>query len=440
MSVEAKFTAAVKVIKSLPSDGPYQPSNDTKLKFYSLYKQATEGQCSQARPAFWDVIGRVKWDHWKRLGDMSKDDAMQEYIEELKKIVETMSFSGDVQNFLDSIGPFYEFISLNSPEMDNIKELVEKATSSASCSSTSSESFSHSNSLPSSPETTPQTTPAKEVDEAAVEVPLITDASIGPKINHDHNYEHTNGHIPNQKLSHNNLNVTGNTPLGIIPPPSPMHKPLANGHAKRYSIEDIIQNDEKDEIIEIHANGGPKLRSRVNSQSSESDRYYSGDDFDMDELDRTIPTVTVSSPSFSNDLTKPGPSATVRKATKARSLASSMVPHGTLLDSQGNKIDAVTVLQSTVDRLNRDVDHVLARLRILEAAFASNPSGVANIAANENSGAGAKSRRTMKLSRMTWAIIFTWPIAVHLIFKLIAWWLNRRRQLSRRPLAILNSS
>lgn len=43
----------------------------------------------------------------------------------LWQIVETMSFSGDVQNFLDTIGPFYEFVSLQGPEMAHLKESLE---------------------------------------------------------------------------------------------------------------------------------------------------------------------------------------------------------------------------------------------------------------------------------------------------------------------------
>ncbi len=31
------------------------------LQFYSYYKQATQGACDIARPAFWDVVGKAKW-------------------------------------------------------------------------------------------------------------------------------------------------------------------------------------------------------------------------------------------------------------------------------------------------------------------------------------------------------------------------------------------
>uniref|UniRef100_A0A7I2V2R8 Acyl-CoA binding domain containing 5 n=1 Tax=Homo sapiens TaxID=9606 RepID=A0A7I2V2R8_HUMAN len=58
---ETRFEAAVKVIQSLPKNGSFQPTNEMMLKFYSFYKQATEGPCKLSRPGFWDPIGRYKW-------------------------------------------------------------------------------------------------------------------------------------------------------------------------------------------------------------------------------------------------------------------------------------------------------------------------------------------------------------------------------------------
>lgn len=66
--------------------GPYQPSNNTKLKFYGMFKQATDGPCNIPKPAFYDLVGRYKWDAWNKLGNMSKEDAMNEYVEGLKEV------------------------------------------------------------------------------------------------------------------------------------------------------------------------------------------------------------------------------------------------------------------------------------------------------------------------------------------------------------------
>ncbi|XP_030022254.1 acyl-CoA-binding domain-containing protein 5 isoform X2 [Manduca sexta] len=100
MSLEEKFNAAVNVIRSLPKSGSYQPSNELMLRFYSYFKQATEGPCDKPKPGFWDVVNRAKWESWNKLGNMTRDEAMQAYVDELHKIVETMSYSSDVASFL----------------------------------------------------------------------------------------------------------------------------------------------------------------------------------------------------------------------------------------------------------------------------------------------------------------------------------------------------
>nr|XP_014425128.1 acyl-CoA-binding domain-containing protein 5 isoform X1 [Pelodiscus sinensis]XP_014425129.1 acyl-CoA-binding domain-containing protein 5 isoform X1 [Pelodiscus sinensis]XP_014425131.1 acyl-CoA-binding domain-containing protein 5 isoform X1 [Pelodiscus sinensis] len=107
---ETRFEAAVKVIQSLPKNGSFQPTNEMMLKFYSFYKQATQGPCNSPRPGFWDPIGRYKWDAWSALGDMPKEEAMIAYVEEMKKILESMPMTEKVEELLHVIGPFYEIV------------------------------------------------------------------------------------------------------------------------------------------------------------------------------------------------------------------------------------------------------------------------------------------------------------------------------------------
>lgn len=82
MSAEDRFKAAVEIIRSLPKNGSFQPPYSMQLTFYSYYKQATTGPCTGARPAFWDVVGRAKYDAWQKLGSMEKETAMQNYVSE----------------------------------------------------------------------------------------------------------------------------------------------------------------------------------------------------------------------------------------------------------------------------------------------------------------------------------------------------------------------
>ncbi|XP_029385214.1 acyl-CoA-binding domain-containing protein 5A isoform X2 [Echeneis naucrates] len=107
---QLRFEAAVKVIKSLPPDGPFQPSNDMMLKFYSYYKQATVGACNIPRPSFWDAVGKAKWDAWDSLGNMSKEEAMAAYVDEMKLILEGMPMTDEVEELLHVLGPFYELV------------------------------------------------------------------------------------------------------------------------------------------------------------------------------------------------------------------------------------------------------------------------------------------------------------------------------------------
>ncbi len=74
--LKAKFEQAVADSKSLDE----RPDNQTLLKLYALYKQATTGDVEGKRPGFTDMVGRAKWDAWNEIKGTAKDDAMQQYI------------------------------------------------------------------------------------------------------------------------------------------------------------------------------------------------------------------------------------------------------------------------------------------------------------------------------------------------------------------------
>uniref|UniRef100_A0A3Q3Q8J6 ACB domain-containing protein n=1 Tax=Monopterus albus TaxID=43700 RepID=A0A3Q3Q8J6_MONAL len=106
--LEEKFAAAVKVMQSLPEEGPFQPSDNMKLMFYSYYKQATSGPCNISRPSgFWDTCGKAKWDAWRSLGNMTKEDAMKNYIENIQLILEAIPISDEVSDLVQKLGDFY---------------------------------------------------------------------------------------------------------------------------------------------------------------------------------------------------------------------------------------------------------------------------------------------------------------------------------------------
>jgi diazepam-binding inhibitor (GABA receptor modulator, acyl-CoA-binding protein) len=77
MSLKDQFDAAVADSKNLPE----RPDNQTLLKLYALFKQASTGDVEGDRPGMTDFVNRAKWDAWKTLEGKTSDQAMQDYID-----------------------------------------------------------------------------------------------------------------------------------------------------------------------------------------------------------------------------------------------------------------------------------------------------------------------------------------------------------------------
>ncbi|GLS14392.1 MULTISPECIES: acyl-CoA-binding protein [Hydrogenophaga] len=78
----ARFEAAVANSSKLSE----RPDNATLLKIYGLYKQATQGDVTEKKPGFGDMVGRAKWDAWNSVKGTSADDAMQRYIDLIESL------------------------------------------------------------------------------------------------------------------------------------------------------------------------------------------------------------------------------------------------------------------------------------------------------------------------------------------------------------------
>ena len=74
----ADFQAAVDRVNGLSKD----PGNDTKLRMYALYKQATQGDVAGKRPGFTNPVGRAKYDAWSKLKGTPSAEAEATYIAE----------------------------------------------------------------------------------------------------------------------------------------------------------------------------------------------------------------------------------------------------------------------------------------------------------------------------------------------------------------------
>jgi len=74
--LRVQFEAAAQAAQKLPR----RPNNETLLRIYALYKQATAGDALGARPGFTDFVGRAKHDAWAKLKGTGKEQAMRDYI------------------------------------------------------------------------------------------------------------------------------------------------------------------------------------------------------------------------------------------------------------------------------------------------------------------------------------------------------------------------
>jgi acyl-CoA-binding protein len=76
-SLQDRFAHAQQDVNSLPA----RPDNDTMLKLYALYKQATKGDAAGDPPGGFDFVARAKFDAWSAVQGTSATDAIQQYVD-----------------------------------------------------------------------------------------------------------------------------------------------------------------------------------------------------------------------------------------------------------------------------------------------------------------------------------------------------------------------
>ena len=83
MTLQENFIQAVADSKALSA----RPDNNTLLKLYSLYKQATEGDNTEDEPSNpFDIVGKTKYNAWNALKGLNADDAKTQYTELVKML------------------------------------------------------------------------------------------------------------------------------------------------------------------------------------------------------------------------------------------------------------------------------------------------------------------------------------------------------------------
>ena len=80
--LQSRFEQAAKDVHSLAE----RPDNDTLLRLYALYKQASEGDVTGPKPGFFDFVGTAKYEAWAKLKGTTASDAMKQYVSLVKKL------------------------------------------------------------------------------------------------------------------------------------------------------------------------------------------------------------------------------------------------------------------------------------------------------------------------------------------------------------------
>lgn len=83
MDLKEQFEQAAADSKTLPE----KPGNETLLQLYSLYKQGSIGDVNTEPPSNpFDFVNKAKHEAWASLKGKSSAEAMQEYIDLVKKL------------------------------------------------------------------------------------------------------------------------------------------------------------------------------------------------------------------------------------------------------------------------------------------------------------------------------------------------------------------
>ncbi|KAJ4913049.1 Acyl-CoA-binding domain-containing protein 3 [Raphanus sativus] len=81
--LEKAFVAASNLLEE--SEKGEQIGAEVKMELYGLHKIATEGSCRETQPMALMLSSRAKWNAWQKLGNMSQEDAMEQYLQLISK-------------------------------------------------------------------------------------------------------------------------------------------------------------------------------------------------------------------------------------------------------------------------------------------------------------------------------------------------------------------
>lgn len=80
MTADSTLTAQFEAAQAQAKTAKQRPDNDTLLRLYAYYKQATAGDAGDDRPGPFDFVARAKFDAWAKLKGTPAEEAMRGYI------------------------------------------------------------------------------------------------------------------------------------------------------------------------------------------------------------------------------------------------------------------------------------------------------------------------------------------------------------------------
>lgn len=86
-SLEATFEKAVALASAKDEGGAWSLSSAEQSTLYGCFKHVKQGPCQGDRPGMFSPVARQKYDAWNKLKDTTKEDAMQQYVDIVRKHV-----------------------------------------------------------------------------------------------------------------------------------------------------------------------------------------------------------------------------------------------------------------------------------------------------------------------------------------------------------------
>ncbi|CAE6179413.1 unnamed protein product [Arabidopsis arenosa] len=90
--LEKAFAAAAKLLEE--SGKAEEIGAEAKMELFGLHKIATEGSCRETQPMAVMVTARAKWNAWQKLGNMSQEEAMEQYLALVSKEIPGLMNAG----------------------------------------------------------------------------------------------------------------------------------------------------------------------------------------------------------------------------------------------------------------------------------------------------------------------------------------------------------